>query len=97
MKAALVFNSPKYRTGANEAILLALMKAREESRSLELLLESSWLLTIKNFTDNLNIPIFLTGNIDKLSIQSTYTSIKFFQIFVNLKRRHFQLHLPAWT
>ena len=64
MKAALVFNSPRYRTGVNEAILLALMLAREESRSLELLLESSWLLSIKHFADNLKIPIFVTGTSD---------------------------------
>ena len=65
MKASLVFNSPKYRNGSNEAVLLALMIAREESRSLELLLESSWLLSIKNFAENLKIPIFLTGTIYK--------------------------------
>ena len=64
MKAACVLNSPKFRTGANEAILLALMKACEESRSLELLFESSWLLSIKHFADNLKIPIFLTGMLD---------------------------------
>ena len=61
LKAVLTFNSPRYRMGAAEAILLCLMKSREESRSLELLLESCWLLSIKNFAENLNIPIFITG------------------------------------
>ena len=64
MKSVMVFNSPRFRTGANEAILLSLLKACEESRSLELLLESSWLLSIKNFAENLKIPIYLTGMID---------------------------------
>ena len=64
MKSVMVFNSPRFRTGANEAILLCMIKAREESRSLELLLESSWLLSIKNFAENLQIPIYLTGKIN---------------------------------
>ena len=63
MKSVMVFNSPRFRTGAKEAILMAILKAREESRSLELLLESSWLLSIKNFAENLKIPIYLTGKI----------------------------------
>jgi len=78
MKAALVFNSPKFRTGANEAILLAMMKAREESRSLELLLESSWLLTIKHFADNLKIPVFMTGKIKKIFEKSSFCRIRLF-------------------
>ena len=64
MKSVMVFNSPRFRTGAHEAILLAILKACEESRSLELLLESSWLLSIKNFAENLKIPIYVTGKID---------------------------------
>lgn len=61
MKSIVAFNAPGYRFGASEAILLSLLKAREEFQSLELLMESSWPLTIHNFAEQLNIPIFFTG------------------------------------
>ena len=61
MKSVMVFNSPNYRSGASEAVLLSLLKAREETHSLELLMESSWPLTIHNFADQLKIPIYFTG------------------------------------
>ena len=58
MKSILAFNSPGYRIGAAESIMLTVLKAREESHSLELLMESSWPLTIRNFANELKIPIF---------------------------------------
>ena len=64
MKSVLVFNAPKYRISAAESILLCLLKAREESFSLELLMESSWPLTIHNFADELKIPIYFTGKVE---------------------------------
>lgn len=64
MKSILVFNAPKYRISAAESILLCLLKAREESFSLELLMESSWPLTIHNFADELKIPIYFTGKVE---------------------------------
>ena len=66
MKSVLAINSPKYRYGAAEAILLCLFKAQEESHSLELLMESSWLLSIHNFADELKIPIYITGKLSEI-------------------------------
>ena len=63
MKSLMSFNSPQYRFGSSEAILLCLLKAREEAHSLDLLMESSWLLTIQNFADQLKIPIYITGKV----------------------------------
>ena len=63
MKSVCVFNSPKYRMGPTESILMSLLKAREDSNSLELLMESSWPLTIHNFARELKIPIYLTGKV----------------------------------
>ena len=67
LKAVLAFNCPKYRIGPHESVLLAYTKATEESVSLDLLFESSWLLTIQNFAKILNIPIYITGIDHKLS------------------------------
>ena len=61
LKAVLAFNCPKFRIGPHESILLAYAKATEESVSLELLFESSWLLTVQNFAKILKIPIYITG------------------------------------
>ena len=61
LKSVLAFNCPKYRIGPNESILLSYIKATEENVSLELLFESSWLLTIHNYSKMLNIPIYITG------------------------------------
>ena len=61
LKSILAMNSPQYRIGPNESVLLTYMKATEESVSLELLFESSWLQTILHYAKMLNIPIFITG------------------------------------
>ena len=63
MKSILAFNSPKYRFGAQEAILLSMLKATEEQHSLEYLMESSWPLTIHNVANELKIPIYFTGTV----------------------------------
>ena len=61
LKSVLAFNSPNYRIGANESVLLTYMKTTEESVSLELLFESSWLQTILHYAKMLKIPIYITG------------------------------------
>ena len=71
LKSVLAFNSPHFRIGANESVLLAYMKATEESISLELLFESSWLQSILHYAKMLKIPIFITGSDQKsLKIKS---------------------------
>ena len=63
LKSVLALNCPRYRIGPNESILLTYMKATEEGVSLELLFESSWLLTIQNYAKILNIPLYIIGKI----------------------------------
>ena len=86
MKSVLVFNSPKYRMGATESVLLSILKAREESYSLELLMESSWPLTIHNFATELRIPIYFTGKV-ALSCLSVVVSTKVFAQYKSTNKR----------